>query len=671
MNLGSPAGTTTAPTPPPVRLCLGVVGHRENNAVFAANRLRVQTALDRIFDTVDEVLATMPGKPDGIPVASVRLHSLLADGVDQLGAAGALARRWELVAPLPFGRTLNLAINAHPASTADARALLAGELSGGGELQRRAQAIRRLTGQARTFELADADDAIKTLFLSSLESPGDAVAQEFSAQCSARVALASRVLIEQSDIVIAVWDGTSRDFVGGTGHTVCAALERGAPVLWVDANVPETWRLLRTPESLACTPVVGDEDLGALLGAMVRSATLPLEGGTVPLGEDVQGGLATLDSIAWHPQSHPLFYAYRRVEALFGGEPGPFRDLRQTYELPDDIAAGSAAVVLEAVRTLPGGEPDLAQRIEAGVLRPFAWADGISTRFSDFYRGGMVTSILFSALAIVMGGTYPPFAIADHKWLFALAEFALLVAILAITALGRKKKWHTRWFETRRVAEYFRHSPLLLTLGVARPPGLWPRGTGASWPEWYARQGLRDIGLPCVVVSRDYLRAALEKLLDAHVEGQRDYHLAKARRLGNVHRNLDRLSHWLFVLAVISVTLYLGLRAAAAFAFLPGLLSEGVSMLFTFVGLLLPTFGAAVSGIRDFGDFERFAAISEVTAEKLDALHQRVQILLAAPVAALDYASVADLAHQADEIVVAEIENWQAVFGGKQITVPV
>ena len=28
-------------------------------------------------------------------------------------------------------------------------------------------------------------------------------------------------------------------------------------------------------------------------------------------------------------------------------------------------------------------------------------------------------------------------------------------------------------------------------------------------------------------------------------------------------------------------------------------------------------------------------------------------------------------AHAADDIVIAEIENWRAVFGGKSITVPV
>ena len=96
-----------------------------------------------------------------------------------------------------------------------------------------------------------------------------------------------------------------------------------------------------------------------------------------------------------------------------------------------------------------------------------------------------------------------------------------------------------------------------------------------------------------------------------------------------------------------------------------------MSKLFTFLGVMFPTLGASIAGIRYFGDFERFAAISEVTAEKLDAVHLRIGLLLAAPDDALDYSAVAELVHTVDDIVVSEIENWQAVFGGKHITVPV
>jgi hypothetical protein len=94
-------------------------------------------------------------------------------------------------------------------------------------------------------------------------------------------------------------------------------------------------------------------------------------------------------------------------------------------------------------------------------------------------------------------------------------------------------------------------------------------------------------------------------------------------------------------------------------------------MQFTFLGVLLPTFGGALAGIRYFGDFERFATISRITAEKLQNIRARIEHLLRAPPGQLDYGQVADLAHAADDVVVSEIESWQAVFGGKQVTVPV
>ena len=96
-----------------------------------------------------------------------------------------------------------------------------------------------------------------------------------------------------------------------------------------------------------------------------------------------------------------------------------------------------------------------------------------------------------------------------------------------------------------------------------------------------------------------------------------------------------------------------------------------MSKSFTFLGVALPALGGAFAGIRYFGDFERFAAISDVTAEKLEAVEQRIKDLAKVADGHIRYAQVADLAHAIDDIVVAEIENWQSVFAGKQIAVPV
>jgi hypothetical protein len=660
------------PTPPGVRLSLGVTGHREDNPSFAVSRAAIEAALNEVFDAIGAIVAAE--LPLLGPLAPPRMHSMLADGVDQFAAHAALARGWELVAPLPFGRALNMALNASPANLDDARAMLAGQSAVDATTRARAASIQHLADHARCFELADRDEVIIAHFLAKLAAPADlAKAQAFAAEVSERVALAARVMVEQSDIVIAVWDGASQAHVGGTGHTIVQALDLGAPVIWIDTAAPAEWTILRAPESLAAPRgSLHRGDRGAVLAGLVHGALRP-SGARAPThtNQAPHPGAKALESEKWRARSNPLWHAYRRVEALFDGGLSPFRSLRLSYETPDAVATGSGAAVLSATRALPGGDPDFAAAIENQVLRRFAWADGVSSHLSDVYRGGMVANFALSALAIVAGIAYLPFAKADDKGVFAAMEFALLAAILAITWVGQKRRWHGRWFETRRVAEYFRHSPLLLALGVARPPGRWPKGAETSWPEWYARHGLRGVGLPRIAVTRAYLRDALQNLLDAHVLRQRDYHHSKAKRLTLVHRNLDRVSELLFLLAVIAVAAFLALTGGAMVSPMAHGIIHPATKMFTFLGVLLPTFGASIAGVRYFGDFERFAAISEVTAEKLEAVHARIALLMSADESGLDYGRVADLVHAADDIVVTEIENWQAVFGGKHVTIPV
>ena len=500
-----------------------------------------------------------------------------------------------------------------------------------------------------------------------LDAPGDAVAiQRFTALLSQRVALAGRVLVEQSDIVIGVWDGQSRDALGGTGHTIAAALQAGATVVQIDPACPEDWQVLRSLEALGLGKAGDDRD--KLLEAAIVSALDP--------GGD--GGAVALAANQWRDASSPLFHHYRRVEALFGGDPDPWRSLQQQYEPPATVASGSGAPTLAARAALPDGDRDYPQRISRAVLERQAWADGIATRLSDLYRGGMVGNFIASGLAVVLGMAYLPLKLDAYNWVFASVEFALLAAILVVIVLGRRGHWHDRWFETRRAAEYQRHAPILMALGAGRPPGRWPRGfgagaaaAGAMWPEHHARHAVREAGLPRVTVTQPYLQAVLEALLDRHVIAQRDYHRAKAARLLRVHHRLEKLSSLLFLFAFLSVALWLLIAGAAALGWLPAAWPGALAKPFTFLGVFFPTFGGAVAGIHYFGDFDRFGAISQISAERLDAVHRRAQLLLARPATMLEYGEVADLAHAADGAVIAEIESWQAVFAGKHFTVPV
>ena len=397
--LSSPDPPLTAPPRPPPRLSLAITGHRESNASFAANRAKIHEVLSAIFDQIELGLAA---EAQTQTLAPTRLHSLLVDGADQMAMALGKARGFELVAPLPFGRNLNTAINAHPLTREDAEALLAGREAADPAVETRAAAMRAWEDDTRLFELADRDHAIAPLLLAKLANPGNLrAAQAYNFAASQRVALAARVMLEQSDLLIAIWDGASTSFTGGTGATVALALDMGTPVLWIDARSPESWRLLFSPEALAGSGEGGPQGRNDALVLLVRKAV----GGGQPAEHGYAAGVSALDTKHWHPRSQRVWHGYRRIEALFGadGIRARFRDLHQTYETPDAILTGSAAASLAAAAALSGQDGAFVSRIKADMTRRFAWADGISARLSDTYRGGMILNFLFSAFAIVGG----------------------------------------------------------------------------------------------------------------------------------------------------------------------------------------------------------------------------------------------------------------------------
>jgi hypothetical protein len=515
------------------------------------------------------------------------------------------------------------------------------------------------------FELSDRDAEIEALWRAHLAAPEDrAAARAFEALTSDQVALAGRVMIEHTDLVVAVWDGKVANLPGGTGHTVAEALKLGAPVLLIDPARPDTWRILGRPEELRSpAEPVATPDL-ARLEAIIRAAVI-VEGWSP----------AQLDRERWRPASSRAFGLYRRIERVFGGEGRAFGLLRQGYEAPEAIVTGSGAGVVAAAAAMPDGDPEVTRELSEDLLPLFAWSEGIASRLADAYRSGMCINFVLAALAVMVGIFHLPAGMKESKWGFALAELLLLGGILALTAAGSRLAWHGRWFAMRRVAEYLRHAPALLLLGVARPTGRWPRsggiaGGGAEWPEHFARHALRDVGLPRVAVTRDYLRQGLTGIVLPHVTEQRAYHTAKAHRLETVHHRIDKVAEGCFALAVASVLAYLTLKGAGALGLIDKHIASGFSPFATFVGVAFPTLGANLSGIRYFADFERFGAISNVAAEKLRDIEERIALLLSGAPEALTYAATADLIHALDEAVVEEIASWQSVFGAKHLALP-
>lgn len=665
--------TGTSPKAPPVPqplVAVGITGHRSVHSSFPDDARILETAIANLLERIEQAARDTKVYNLKDPEPRFRMVSLLADGVDQIAAEIALEREWELQAPLPFGSDLNTALASAPIDPLDARAILGGRVPKDPATASRAERTRALTKAARTFEIVERDAVIEEAFLRTLQAPDHAGHfADLQHETAQRARIAGQILIEQCDVLIAVWDGQSTINVGGSGHTAKRALEEGVPVFWIDPKEPSKVRLVRLPESLeASTPTLDEQAFEEAVRSVVASA---IGLGTPPAGGS-GAGLTALSQAAWRDSSSRFTHAFRRVEALFGEETwaGKFGSLRQRYERPDKIATGKHAPMLEAINRLDETNDALRKDVEAKALPAFAWSDGIATRMADRYRSGMVINFTLGPLAIISGVLYLPLVEISQKWIFAAVELTLLLIIVANTLAGQKLRLHDRWLETRRVAEYLRHTSMLYVFGVARPAGQWPAALRSPWPEWYARMTVRDLGLPQARIDPAYLRIATKALQDHFVLPQRDYHKAKSARLHRAHHAIERVAEGFFALAIVIVATYVALAGAVALGYVDPAVTKGLAKWFTVVAIALPTISGALTAIGFFGDFEHFADVSQVTAQGLDELAQRIAVFLDRPDEALTYDQFADLARKADAIAFDEIQAWQAVFSGKRITVP-
>ncbi|WP_338240919.1 hypothetical protein [Aurantiacibacter hainanensis] len=616
----------------------------------------MRKALENIFEIVD---SASPGAG-----ATNRLNTLLADGSDAAGAELALVRAWDLVVPQPFGEKLARAVSALPASGDVIDELLNTGRTHDSEVAARLAPLLELESRGRVFRIADRDDQIAQLVSEHAASPDNApLASSTAFELGRRFAIAGRMLIEQSDLIIAVWDGKTHANLGGTGDTVKSALHASIPVVWIEPARPADWLILRQSEMLGLEAggLVKDRR-DAELESLVRDA----------LGENREEMAAALAAERYRPRSALRYHAYRRLETLFGNKGGArFASVRQTYETPEGIEKGSAREVLGTLKILEGEDETFPDRLRDGIFKRFAWMDAIATFLSDRHRSSMIVNFLLGSIAIIAGVLYLPLGGPDHKWIFASIELVVLLIIVVNTWRARNLDLHSRWFATRRAAEYLRSQAWMLALGVARPRGEWPSGENSGWPETYARHAAREVGLPQTTIDSRWLAAMLRALERLLIVPQLEYHRAKARRLTRVHHSLDKVSELLFAAAIVSVGCYLAVAALLYAGLIDPLLVEKIGKWCTVLGVAFPTIGGALAGMRYFGDFERFADISTVTAQRLEAVLERIGILEQAQEETLQYSDVAEIVRSVDAVVMAELESWQAVFSGKKVAVPV
>ncbi len=175
-------------------LRVGVTGHRLSR-LDGVDLAALAEGLRSVFTAIGTALSDAP---------SLHLISSLAEGADSIAAEIALGMAWRLdvVLPLPH-------------------ADYAGDFSAGPQ---RDAHLARIAAAHALLELPVASDA-----------EGDR---------TAAYERAGRIVLSQSDIVIAVWDGQPARGRGGAAQIIAEAVLRGIPVVHVDPAIPTRPTLL-------------------------------------------------------------------------------------------------------------------------------------------------------------------------------------------------------------------------------------------------------------------------------------------------------------------------------------------------------------------------------------------------------------------------------------------
>lgn len=585
---------TNSPAKPILALSIGIIGHRPNRLPDHARKV-VESQVDDILAHLKASMAQAKSTYRSFLAdhpARLTMISALAEGADRIAAQAALKNGLDLTSVLPF-----------PVADYENDFV---------EAASREEYANLLARSAKTLVL-----------------PGDYHSEHRDYEP------VGRVILDNADVILAVWDGGPSGGRGGTTELLQRAAEKSLPIIHIDATGQSPPRLLWA--ELALHPVSGmpltdmpaapaSEAIGDLVDRIVRPPNEPAERAGLSrfLGE-------RLDRFNWRVEV-PLMLA------LFG-----LRKLRRADFLPPPPDTGRDRLndILPAAAAPNAADPN------AGPLRSigdtYGAADALAIRQAQGFRGGYVAIFVFSALAVIIAAL----ALVGQQlfgwdtWTLAALQLVLVALVLVYTQVGLKRDWHGRWREAREVAERLRAAIPLWLLGTARPDA---SGAEPTWSGWYVRAHLRALGLWSGVIDRDRLEVIRQTLI-ALVDGQAGYHRGASQLMARIDKRLLRIGDasfaLTFLLGIVNLSLeFLGIE-------LP------FNWYYALIGIntALPAFGSATFGIRLIGDFEGAAQRSARSAATLEPMSAALSqdppelAVLRSRAAALTDTMLGDIAH--------------------------
>ncbi len=650
---------TSSNSPPRPRLAfrVGVVGHRPNRLPKRPKELdELRERLTTVLAAAQQAISTFQSSsPDAGFYASgaplLRAISPLAEGTDRMFAEEAIKLGYALCCPMPFHQE-EFEKDFAPGSVAQFRALLrqAGDAAG-----------------VVTFEL----DGERTA-----DGSGDAYGA------------AGRVVMNQSDLLVVVWDGEGAAGAGGTVDTLEEAVRFHVPVLWIDAVAPFGWGLLRDQADLDClkggqrcaprwSPAIDPKEEHWRISEAVAHIVQE-EAGLYEEGAD-EARRHTSDYLGERRRALNLPFIWK----VFRDAVGSSR-LRMPALLTQDFVntvapawpVSSGEDANRPADRLASDPPPVSYWINADLRPYFAWSDKPADIYADAHRSAFVLSYLLAAGAVLvalfpmaMGWTH---ADSSKATPYVVTELVMLIAILALLIRGRSRRWHERWMEYRLLAELIRQLKFLIPFGGGRPLPRTPTHLSVygdparAWMYWRLRAIARAVGLPTAKVTPSYVMDCLDELADiadGPQNGQRGFHKMSYERSEHIHHRLHKIALALFGLTLVGILLHLAPRIPGLSMGALGAFIEGNDSWLILSAAFLPALGAALTGINYHGEFLRVAKRSRAMEDGFQKFAASIRDLRGRLERgeAVVLAQVAPVATRMAEAMVDEVIDWRTV----------
>jgi hypothetical protein len=477
--------------------------------------------------------------------------------------------------------------------------------------------------------------------------------------------VAGRVILSQSDVLLAIWDGKGPREDDCTAQIVAEAGLRNILTIRIDPAHP----------NYVCYPVSGSvgessNEARERLLAELRALLNPPR----HTKKDKEEELST------SPQD---YFSEEQPWWNWGMLWVPFRNLwlfRLTLPkliVPDFGLSGVDEWV--AVLKNSGAFSDCAVGLidTARLCDHYGWADGLAEYYANRYRTAFAFNYLMGALAVFCAFLHyalePIKRLEIATYFFIGMELVFLTSIFAIYEIGKRCRWHEKWIDYRLLAEYLRQLFFLIPLGPGElssphlPKYLSAGDPKGTWMYWHYLALRREIGIVGGELTPAYLDS-VRSFLDSNdgIRGQIDYHKNNAERLEKLDSRFRHVGVGLFLAAIGAALIALfNPSKGADNGYNP---TQG-EIFFGLIATTFPALGAALAGIRTQAEFERVKKRSRAMLQTLQRICKELAPREKVP-EKISYAALNLIVAEAGQLMVDELLDWRIVFKDRPLPEP-